>query len=388
MKVTSIEPTPSPNTMKLTLDIQLPIGQRFTYKRESASHAPESIRRLLDIPGVLSIFHTSDFLAIERITKFDWQGILSDARSILGGSPLSIDQIFQPSLSDVNFGQAHVMLQMFRNLPLQVRVRSSSEEVRLAMPDRFTQVAIQAGKASSDFIKERKLVDLGIRYGDLHEIAHEIILEQEAMWSDSELQAFVNHMLGNNPDHATITPKVTDLNPPPTHQTFEEESVTALIRDPQWKVRYSTLKHIKPSLQTLPLLLIAQQDEQVLIRRLATVYLGDIKNPVVLPHLYHALQDRSPIVRRTAGDTLSDLGDPQAIPAMILALKDVSKLVRWRAARFLYEVGDESCLPALQETVEDDEFEVRMQAQIALERIYSGNLAEGTVWQQMTKRKE
>src|SRR5690606_11098381 len=91
-----------------------------------------------------------------------------------------------------------------------------------------------------------------------------------------------------------------------------------------------------------------------------------------------------PAVRRTAGDTLSDLGDPAATGPMIAALADANKLVRWRAARFLYEAGDESAVPALRKAAEDEEFEVRLQAQIALERIERGEEAAGSVWQQMT----
>ena len=72
---------------------------------------------------------------------------------------------------------------------------------------------------------------------------------------------------------------------------------------------------------------------------------------------------------------------------MIAALKDSSKLVRWRAARFLYEVGTDDALDALIEAVDDVEFEVGLQARMAVERIQSGEEAAGTVWQQMAKRK-
>jgi HEAT repeat protein len=73
---------------------------------------------------------------------------------------------------------------------------------------------------------------------------------------------------------------------------------------------------------------------------------------------------------------------------MVNALKDPNKLVRWRAARFLYEVGDDSAVSALQEAGDDPEFEVRMQVKIALERIEGGHAAEGSVWQQMTRRND
>jgi HEAT repeat protein len=102
--------------------------------------------------------------------------------------------------------------------------------------------------------------------------------------------------------------------------------------------------------------------------------------------LCEALQDSSPVIRRTAGDTLSDLGDPVATKSMIEALQDKSKLVRWRAARFLFDVGDERCVPALRDAIDDTEFEVSLQARMALERIEAGEEAVGTVWQQMANR--
>ncbi|MNP55440.1 hypothetical protein D3C76_1500890 [compost metagenome] len=102
--------------------------------------------------------------------------------------------------------------------------------------------------------------------------------------------------------------------------------------------------------------------------------------------LYEALKDKSAAVRRTAGDTLSDIGDAKATPAMTESLRDGSKLVRWRAARFLYEVGTEDARDALEAAVDDPEFEVSLQARMALERIESGEEAAGTIWQQMAKR--
>ncbi|MNN21964.1 hypothetical protein D3C81_1353030 [compost metagenome] len=124
------------------------------------------------------------------------------------------------------------------------------------------------------------------------------------------------------------------------------------------------------------------------LRRLAVVYLGDIRTPGAMALLYEALRDSSAAVRRTAGDTLSDIGDPAATGPMIEALSDRSKLVRWRAARFLYEVGTDDAREALEVAADDPEFEVSLQARMALERIESGEQAAGTVWQQMARRGE
>ena len=83
---------------------------------------------------------------------------------------------------------------------------------------------------------------------------------------------------------------------------------------------------------------------------------------------------------------MSDIGDPAATGPMIEALQDKSKLVRWRAARFLYEAGTDEALEALRAAADDPEFEVGLQARMAVERIESGEQAAGTVWQQMAKR--
>lgn len=379
MKIVSIEPTPSPNSMKLNMNESLPAGVRMTYTKENRSEAPEPIRELLVTPGVTSVFHTADFLAVDRTPKGDWQLILAKAREVFGEVEPSANAGVpaEQAAAEAAFGEAQVLVQTFRRIPLQVRVRSGVEEFRAAMPERFTQAAMYAGTASPNLIKERKLEELGVRYGELKDIAGEVVQELDASYDDARLESLVSQAMQETPDTAAAEPAAADAS-----------AAAAQLRDSDWKKRYAALQKIEPSLETLPLLVQALQDENTSIRRLATVYLGDIKEPEVLPYLYRALEDDSPVVRRTAGDTLSDLGDPAAIPAMAKALKDRNKLVRWRAARFLYEVGDESVIEALREAADDPEFEVRMQVKIALERIEGGHAAEGSVWQQMTRRNE
>src|SRR5699024_6248391 len=101
--------------------------------------------------------------------------------------------------------------------------------------------------------------------------------------------------------------------------------------------------------------------------------------------LYKALQDKAVNVRRTAGDCLSDLGFTEAMPDMIKTLDDPSRIVRWRGAMFLYVIGDETAIPALEAKLNEPEFEVRMQINMALERIKGGKEAKGYVSHQMTQ---
>ncbi|MCM3079233.1 virulence factor [Brevibacillus invocatus] len=377
MKLLSIEPTPSPNVMKLNVDERLPDGVQRVYTKDKSEQAPAMMGKLLSIDGVVSIFHTADFLALERKSNADWQKILTQAREILhAGTDLAVPD-FGAEDSSAAFGEAQVYIQMFRDVPMQVKVTMGNEQIRAALPERFGQAAVRAGSASPNLLMERKWVEHGVRYGDLREIGEEVAQEIDASYPAERVEELVARAMQQGPGEA----------PEPIRR--EKKVVTLdMLDDPDWQKRYAALDRMEPTVDDLPVLEKALQDTKSSIRRQAVVYLGMVESEAVYPLLYQALQDDSVSVRRTAGDTLSDLGDPRAIPAMCKALKDRNKLVRWRAARFLFEVGDESALEALQEAQNDPEFEVSLQVKMALERIESGEAASGTVWQQMTRRNE
>jgi len=373
MKIVSIEPTPSPNSMKLNLDESLPKGVKFTYTRENEANAPAYARKLLAVEGVRSVFHTADFIAIDRFPKFNWQAILAEVREILGGGEVNADSVSAAGTDP--YGEVKVMLQHFRGIPIQVRANNGTEEKRKGLPERF-HAAIMAATTDNPFLlKERKLEELGVRYGELDEVLEQVVQEIDAAYDDERLAGLVDQ-----------AKQQTGETEPARPRKLTGEQIRRQLDDADWKKRYAALEQIEPSSETLPLLVKALKDENPSIRRLAAVYLAEVKEAEVLPYLFEALKDPSASVRRTVGDTLSDLGDPAAIGPMTQALGDPNKLVRWRAARFLYEVGDESALPALRKAQGDPEFEVDMQIRLALERIEGGHEAAGTVWQQMTRR--
>jgi hypothetical protein len=388
MKIISMEPTPSPNTMKLNLDFRLPDGIHHTFTQANKQAAPDYGQELLSIPDVSSYFQTADFIALDRYSKGSWQDILEMAREILGKSESIIAYPFEQNSGvkadstpdgDSAWGEVKVHIQMFRQIPMQIRASSGMEEKRAALPERFIKAATQAGLASPNLIQERKLVEFGIRYGDLLEVLDQILNELEATYDDDQLSLLVNE--------ATKASYQAPDSPLDIYSKLESiEHLTLAMEDEDWHKRYAALRSLRPTLEVLPLLAKALDDPHMSVRRMAAVYIGDIKDPQILPYLYHALMDRSPAVRRTAGDTLSDLGDPAAIGAMTQALQDTSKIVRWRAARFLYEVGDKTAVASLRNALEDPEFEIRMQVKLALERIEGGEAAVGSVWQQMTNR--
>lgn len=385
MRIISIEPTPSPNTMKVNVSEQLPGGQRATYTAGNSSAAPDYIRRLLSIPGVKSVFRAADFIAVDRTPKGDWQAILAQVREALGdgetpagsGAATAHPAPDAPAEAAEAYGEVKALLQTFRGIPLQVRVSAGNELLRAALPERFERAALRAGTAAPNLIKERRLEELGVRYGELRDVLDAVVQEIDAAYDDARLEELVRGAMAAPPGEAA---------PQPARRELSAAEVADRFASGDWKQRYAALQQMRPALDTLPLLVRALEDDNASVRRLATVYLGDVKSPEVMPYLCRALKDDSPAVRRTAGDTLSDIGDPAAIPAMIEALGDPNKLVRWRAARFLYEVGDHSAVPALKVAENDPEFEVRMQVKMALERIEGGHAAEGSVWQLMSNR--
>ncbi|WP_270181993.1 conserved virulence factor C family protein [Alkalihalobacillus sp. CinArs1] len=373
MKIVSIEPTPSPNSMKINLNESLAAGDTRQYKQGSdLADAPDYIQQLMEVPGVKEIYHVMDFIALERNARFAWEDILPGARAAFGQETNETSN--SKDAVDDDFGEVKVFIQMFRGIPMQVKLLDGEEEHRFGLPDRFMKAAMDASSASDNMVMEREWKEQNPRYGSPEEVGVEVTEEVSATYDEKRLGALVKDAF--NPGQ-------------PDSRKQEKKHVTLEMLDhPEWKERYAALDRLDPEITDLPLLEKALQDEKASIRRLAAVYLGMIESKDVLPLLYKALKDKSVTVRRTAGDCMSDLGYVEAIPEMVEALSDKNKLVRWRAAMFLYEVGDESAVPALEQATEDPEFEVKMQARMALERIKGGEEAKGSVWHQMTQARK
>jgi hypothetical protein len=372
LKIKAIEPTPSPNTMKIILNEELPMGKSHNYKKDTASEAPAIIQAILQIEGIKGAYHVADFLAIERNAKYDWKELLPQVRQAFGEK--SSDTANIENKLDEHFGEIKVEVQMFKDIPLQVKLTDGSTEKRFGMPDYFLKARERAQLPNENYILLRKWAEKGVRYGEFDQIGQEVVEELIAAYPTERLEALVSK--------AQSTEAPAKQKP-----TLARKKVTLeALEHSDWQVRYQLLEQMDdPELEDLPVLEKALQDEKPSIRRLSTVYLGMIKDKAVLPLLYIALKDKTVTVRRTAGDCLSDLGFPEASEEMTKALKDPSKLVRWRAAMFLYEAGDKLALPALKEAENDPEFEVSMQIKMAIERIEGGEEAKGSVWKQMTE---
>ncbi|MEK3886100.1 conserved virulence factor C family protein [Bacillus sp. FSL K6-3431] len=375
MNIKTIEPTPSPNTMKINLDEELAAGKSNNYKQDQAESAPPIIKSILEIEGVKGVYHVADFLAVERNGKHSWEEILPQVRLAFGEAVDDYD--ITDNKVDEHFGEVNVHVLMFKDIPVQIKLTTETDEKRLALSELFTKSMEDAQLDGENYVLLRKWKDFGVRYGDLAQIGKEVAEELGAAYPQERLKGLVEQ--AQNPTISTKIKQAKKL----IKLTLED------LDHPDWKIRYQLLDQMDdPTVKDIPVLEKALQDERSSIRRLAVVYMGMVEDRAILPFLYKALKDKTVPVRRTAGDCLSDLGFADAMTEMSEVLQDKSKIVRWRAAMFLYEVGDDSVLPALRAATDDPEFEVQLQIKMAIERIEGGEAAQGSVWKQMTEARQ
>lgn len=377
MEITSIEPTPSPHSMKVNVTERLSDGETLNFKRgDDLTTAPEYIKLLFNIDGIINIYRVVDFITLARHPRTPWETILPQVRKTLGTreTDTTIKPLENKAEADDAFGEVRVFIQMFRGIPMQVKLEDGAEESRFGLPELFTEAIMEASAASPNIIMERQWIEQPhVRYGEMDEIGTEVVEELSASYDEDRLKQLVKLAFEEQGEEVV-------------EEVPEELQITLkTLDDPDWRIRYAALDRLDPTYEHIVILNKALDDDRSSIRRLATMYLGYIEEPEVLPSLYKALKDQAANVRRTAGDCLSDLGFKEAMPEMIKTLKDDNRIVRWRAAMFLYELGDESAVPALESASEDPEFEVRLQINMALERIKGGKKAEGSIWHQMTE---
>src|SRR5699024_897006 len=124
----------------------LPEGVTHNYTQSNADEAPDYIKQLFNIEGIKGIFHVNDFIAVERVPKTDWKVVLPQIREIFEDAEASqsvsagteTDQESQAESTPADaFGEINVFVQMFRGIPMQIKLTSGTEETRVALPDRF-----------------------------------------------------------------------------------------------------------------------------------------------------------------------------------------------------------------------------------------------------------
>jgi len=309
MRLLSIEPTPNPNSMKLNLDESLPKGAAFTYRPEGKAHYAPWIQELLAIPGVQSLYHAGDFIAVQRVPSASWEALLGRARDVLGGGAAPMTATGERPQGE-RWGEIRIAVQHFRNLPMLVKVSDDQEEVRVVLPARFGEAVQKAAPASPNMLLERRWIPRPPRFGDLREVGEALAAEIDASYDPPRLEALIKQAFQDGEGAPEVRPKPSPADLP------------RLLADPDWKTRYAALEATGADPDCLSHLVAAMGDPHVSVRRLATVLVGLVGTPEVLGPLCQALKDPAVAVRRSAGDALNDLADPAVLPAMEAALAD------------------------------------------------------------------
>jgi Virulence factor/HEAT repeats/Scaffold protein Nfu/NifU N terminal len=368
MRLVSVETTPNPNSMKLNLDERF--GAAVTYTEKSKGGCPALIERLLEIPGLLSVFACNDFITLNKDPRTNWAHILESATSQLSGNTEERTTTTSIPHSAEIQGQVHVLVQTFRGIPIQIKAVDQQGETRVSLGDRFNKAAqsIQA-ETGADFLVERYWADHGARYGERLDVAKELQEEIEGTFDDTTLERAKSQALG----------KVEESQ-------VSLETLRELLQHKDWQPRLAAVHELSRCAEPVELLTLALKDAHPQVRRLAAAALGATGSAAAVAPLCDALlNDQSVGVRRTAGDALSDIGDLAAQPTMCRALSDSNKLVRWRAARFLSEVGTPEALPHLAKAADDQEFEIRLEVQSAIQRIGGGGQGLGPAWKRIVE---
>lgn len=390
MELLSIETTPSPNCIKLNLNELVSTKALTLQKGADSTASPVVAQQLLAIEFVQSVFLVQDFITLTRKGNADWQTILAKAAQIIGVSQEAdsklLDQVSQPQKSTAvnspshppsDLGHVEAAIQVFRGIPVQVRVTSADgQQARVALPERFNQALQRAiGATQADYIAERRWEPYQSPAGPTDEVADQVAEEIASLIDTEELARLEAVAIAN-------VSTTESLNTASVQQTLLSD-----LSHRNWKYRLKALQQIEVTPETFSAVVAVLDDEQSTVRRWAAALLGASGMSVAVEHLSRVvLGDPSAMVRRIAGDALSDLGDSTAISTMCQALADSSKLVRWRAARFLNEMGDQSAVDALNHAIESEvEFDVRVEMMAALERIQGGGETQLPMWMRITQ---
>src|SRR5699024_12592846 len=131
----SIEPTTSPYSMKINLDVSLPDGQTENYTKDTIENAPEYIQSLFAINGVKGIYRVINFLALERNPRVAWEDMLPQVRDVLGTVDNFTDDLtITQSTKEDTIGELKVFIQFFRHIPMQVKIEEGEQEHRFGLP--------------------------------------------------------------------------------------------------------------------------------------------------------------------------------------------------------------------------------------------------------------
>lgn len=271
MEILRIEPTPSPNTMKVVLSYTREDKLSNTYK--SRRNTTKIYKSVVIYRWYHFHFHVMNFLAVDKAPKADWEVILPDIKAAFSDANKVLESVNEPQI-DNHFGEIKAELLTFKGIPYQIKLTSADQELREQLPQTYVDHMTQAQTAHDNIVFMRKWLDLGNRYGNIEEVMDGVLEEVLATYPESQLPVLVKHALEEN--HATNN-----------YHFYRHVSLDEYHATDNWKTRLRMLNHFpKPTFEDIPLLDLALSDEKVPVRRQAIVLLGMIESKEILPYLY------------------------------------------------------------------------------------------------------
>ena len=69
-----------------------------------------------------------------------------------------------------HYGEVQVQIQVFKGIPLQVKLTDGRNEKRFGLPKNYVEAFTKAQLPEDNFVLQRKWADWGVRYGEMDEI--------------------------------------------------------------------------------------------------------------------------------------------------------------------------------------------------------------------------
>ena len=99
---------------------------------------------------------------------------------------------------DEHYGEVQVQIQVFKGIPLQVKLMDGTNEKRFGLPKNYVEAFKEAQLPGDNFVVQRKWMDWGIRYGDMDEIGQTVLEEVQAAYPQSRLDELVEQAKNPN----------------------------------------------------------------------------------------------------------------------------------------------------------------------------------------------
>ncbi|MBU6996398.1 MAG: HEAT repeat domain-containing protein [Theionarchaea archaeon] len=129
-----------------------------------------------------------------------------------------------------------------------------------------------------------------------------------------------------------------------------------MLRRNDWTLRRKAATALeKVGAPAVEAVIIALEDENRYVRRMAALILGTIRDRRAVEPLIAVLGDQDTNVRRCAAESLGKLKDKRAIEPLVLALREEKDSVRWIIALALQKLGGEKEVDSLMGALEDSQ---------------------------------